>query len=465
MPETIRTIGACAFAGSGILALTIPASVTEIGEGAFSECNQLSSVVIDEGLTALPVNAFAHCEQLSTVTLPNSLTSIGDYAFTGCSSMPSIDIPDSVSVIGESAFSFCEALYEIDLSDNIRSIGATTFTYTAFYDNPDNWQDGVLYLGNCLLSAEDMPAGAYAIREGTRTIATLAFSECKNLSAVYLPDSLQYIGASAFSGCSELETADIPASVQEIGRSPFVYCASLTGISVSPDNEYYCTDAAGVLYNKDQTLLLQYPMGLSLSSYVVPDSVDTIGESAFAGEEQLVQISLPAGLRVVEDMAFFACMNLDRVVYSGGDALWNGIAIGLLNEPLLTARRVDEAPDPAPDTTAQDPETTSATPVTTTEPTSQSTAPHTTAPDVDITLPITSAPPAPSETDTLGDVNGDGKVTSADARLALRAALSLEALSSSQVLAADANRDGYIRSSDARMILRVALKLDTFDAQ
>ena len=470
LPETIRTIGAGAFAGSGILALTIPASVAEIGDGAFSECEQLSSVVIDDGLTVLPENAFAHCDQLSTVTLPNSLTSIGDYAFTGCSSMPSIDIPDSVSVIGESAFSFCEALYEIDLSDNIRSIGATTFTYTAFYDTPDNWQDGVLYLGNCLLSAEDTLDGDYTVRDGTRTIAALAFSECKNLSAVYLPNSLQYIGESAFSGCTHLTKADIPASVVEIGRSPFVFCSSLNGISVSPDNAYYYTDAYGVLYDKEQTLLLQYPMGLSLAAYTVPDSVDNIGKAAFCGEEQLEQITLPAGLRLVEDMAFFMCLNLDRVVYAGGDALWNGIAFGEHNEPLLTARRVDEAPDPAPDTTAQDTETTSAAPVTTTEPISQSTAPHTTAPDADITLPITSAPPTPSETPgepdyTLGDVNGDGKVTSADARLALRAALSLEMLNPRQALAADTDKNGIIRSSDARMILRVALKLDTFDAQ
>ena len=251
---------------------------------------------------------------------------------------------------------------------------------------------------------------------------------------------------------------------------PFVFCSSLNGISVSPDNAYYYTDAYGVLYDKEQTLLLQYPMGLSLAAYTVPDSVDNIGKAAFCGEEQLEQITLPAGLRVVEDMAFFMCLNLDRVVYAGGDALWNGIAFGEHNEPLLTARRVDEAPDPAPDTTAQAPDATSAAPVTTTEPISQSTAPHTTAPDADITLPITSAPPTPSETPgepdyTLGDVNGDGKVTSADARLALRAALSLEMLNPRQALAADTDKNGIIRSSDARMILRVALKLDTFDAQ
>ncbi len=97
------------------ISVTIPNSVTSIGDYAFSRCSSLESVTIPDSVTSIGDYAFSRCSSLASVTIPNSVTSIGNYAFSRCSSLESVTIPNSVTSIGSSPFYGCSKLKNIDV--------------------------------------------------------------------------------------------------------------------------------------------------------------------------------------------------------------------------------------------------------------------------------------------------------------------------------------------------------------
>ena len=114
IPNSVTSIGNCAFDGcSGLTSVTIPNSVTSIGDWAFDGCSGLTSITIPDGVISIGKSAFDGCSGLTSVTIPNSVTSIGDWAFYGCSGLTSITIPDGVTSIGKSAFDDCSGLTSV----------------------------------------------------------------------------------------------------------------------------------------------------------------------------------------------------------------------------------------------------------------------------------------------------------------------------------------------------------------
>ncbi len=148
--------------------------------------------------------AFGDCSSLTNIIIPNSVISIGILAFSGCSGLRSITIPDSVTSIGEGAFYYCSSLTNITISDSVTYIGARAFYGTAYYNNEDKWVNGVLYINNQLIEAEDSLLGAYTIRKGTKCIAAGAFKDCSSLTSVTISDGIVKIGEYAFGYCSSL---------------------------------------------------------------------------------------------------------------------------------------------------------------------------------------------------------------------------------------------------------------------
>ena len=119
------------------------------------------------------------------------------------------------------------------------------------------------------------------IGSGVTSIGDYAFYECKRPTSVTIPTSVTRIGYAAFGECSNLTSVTIPSGVTSIGDYAFYNCTSLTGITVSESSAYYSSDAYGVLYNKDQTELIQYPIGNARTAFTIPNGVTSIGDYAF----------------------------------------------------------------------------------------------------------------------------------------------------------------------------------------
>ena len=194
----------------------VPDGVVTIAEEAFMGCKHLNKIVLPESLRQIDafafkdcilrqIDAFAFkdCIYLEEVHFPKGLHTIQDYAFEHCSSLTSVRLSEGLYEIGEEAFRGCSALAEIHLPDSLELLGKKAFYRTAFYNNPQNWTDSMLYLGKCLLANEDKFIVSVDLPSDLRIIGDNMFDESV-LSSIILPETLVTISNDAFSGCDNL---------------------------------------------------------------------------------------------------------------------------------------------------------------------------------------------------------------------------------------------------------------------
>ena len=237
--------------------------------------NDIKNVVISDGVTTIGDNAFMGCTA-TTIAIPDSVTSIGMNALVYCTNLTSITIPDSVTAIGEYAFSGCANLSSITIPDSVTTIGRCTFEGTAYYNNADNWENDVLYIGKHLIRAKTTLSGNYNIKNRTLTIANNAFQDC-SLISVAIPDSITSIGEQAFYYCSKLANVTIGKNVTSIGKSAFDSC-SITNVTI-PESVTSIGDFAF--------------LGNKFTSITIPASVTSIGEGTFKYCHNLATINVP----------------------------------------------------------------------------------------------------------------------------------------------------------------------------
>ena len=171
------------------------------------------------------------------------------------------------------------------------------------------------FLNNSGLKQVVFESGSQLIRVGHS-----AFSGCSGLTSVALPAGVEEIGSMAFADCSSLTgTFTLPTAMTDYGACAFVGCDGLTAFALSASNSNYSV-ANGVLYDEDKTSLYCYPAGKSGSSFVVPDTVTTISEYAFYGNESLSSVDL-ANITTIREKAFADCENLDTVLSEKADII------------------------------------------------------------------------------------------------------------------------------------------------
>lgn len=249
--------------------LVIPATyrglpVTAIGSNAFESVRSFKSVSIPASVTTIGEKAFAHCGVTSVTFATNSqLTTVDRYAFFSSSSLQSIALPDGVTTIGEAAFNGCNNITSISIPDSITTIEnrALDFNSSAFtvYNNAK-------YLGNStnpylvLVKAIDKSITTYNIHTNAKLIYAFAFTDCTLLTSVTIPDSVTIIGNSVFYKCDALESLIIGSGVTSIGDGIIYYesyDAKLKSVYYGGSAEEWNTIAIGK-YNGNLTDATRY---------------------------------------------------------------------------------------------------------------------------------------------------------------------------------------------------------------
>ena len=367
IPGSVTSIGNYAFERcESLTSVIIPDSVTSIGSSAFFDCVSLKSIevsgnnknyssldgvlfnkdktelitypagktdseyVIPNSVTSIGYSAFENCTSLTSVTIPDSVTSIGYGVFQGCTSLTSVTIPNSVTSIDSSAFSSCTSLIGITIPNSVTSIGDSAFYNTAYYNDESNWDNGVLYISDCLIDTNynfDSTTD-YIIKDGTRIIADYALSHCDNLTSVTIPNSVTSIGDSAFSDCTSLKSVTIGNSVTSIGSSAFY-------------NTAYYNDKSnwnnGVLYISDCLIGINGDFD-STTDYIIKDGTRFIADSVFSNCDNLISVTIPNSVKSLGDNAFGS---VKKVIYNGTDKEFFEIENIENNKALIIGRHYD----------------------------------------------------------------------------------------------------------------------------
>ena len=300
-----------------------------ICDNAFSGCSSLTSIVISNSVVIIGDSAFRYCNSLSKIVIPNSVTSIGDWAFSDCTSLSNIVIPDSVTNIGDGVFFQCSSLTSVVIPESVTSIGKQAFSNCAFLSNiviPDS----VTSIGDDVFR-DCSSLSNIVIPNSVTCIGDEAFMHCSSLLNIVIQDSVTNIGDYAFAQCCSLTSIDIPDSVTSIGNGVFCECLALEYIFIpksviclkgnpflgwngkleclSPNFMYECD----ILFNKDKSEIISF-RNQEIESYIIPNSVKSIGDSAFAGCCSLVSIVISDSVTSIGKEAFCDCRSLSKII-------------------------------------------------------------------------------------------------------------------------------------------------------
>ena len=401
VPESVKSIGACAFMGADLSSLALPQNLTSIGWSAFETCRNLTSMTIPDSVTSIGFAAFRFCSSLTSVTIPWQVTQIEEQTFRDCANLKDvyytggqarwnrIEILDgneplinatihfgptgtagagdcgdsltwSVDTDGTLTISGTGAMWDYDVIDEELRTTAPWYSYSpvklvlnegvthigswAFY-NIDfagslTLPESLTSIGNGAFLNCGGFTGSLVLPESLTSIGEVAFYDCSGFTgSLTLPKILASIEMETFSGCRGLVSVTIPKSVKKISHAAFSNCSSLSKIVVEDGNTAY-DSLDGVLFNKDHTILLCYPAGKKDTYYAIPKSVTEIIDHAFRGCSNLSSVTIPKGVTDIGALSFGDCSSLTNVTIPNGvTTLWWGAFMGCSSLTSVTIPR------------------------------------------------------------------------------------------------------------------------------
>ncbi|MCO7121697.1 leucine-rich repeat protein [Ihubacter massiliensis] len=272
-------------------------------ETIFKGCMKLEKVYIGEKVTVVPTGIFSGCTGLKKIVYEgDNVRKIGGAAFAGCKSLETLELPDSLTEINPKAFMFCTSLKEVTIPENIKKLGYGVF------GSCNNIETINFNAINCTSMGESGWAGYLYTFGGVSGIS-------ENMSGVkklIIGEKVQRIPQYAFGGCPNLESINIPASVSSIQANAFENLPKLLSIVVSGNNSIY-TDHDGILYTKDNKMIIRCPEGKELLTAGCFIGVTQIGNVGFSNCTRLKQINLPDTIEYIGEGAFRNCTNLSAL--------------------------------------------------------------------------------------------------------------------------------------------------------
>ena len=329
----------------------------------------IGRIVISEGVTSIGECAFEECTNVTSISIPDSVTELNEYCFYACESMKSITIPQSVTRIADGVFVACEKLTDIYYGGTDASWKHITSRNAGLGDNVTIHSTGV-FTGKCgdnltwtidnnevltisgtgrIPDYNDSSSGgnntapwygyAYQIKKvvlgsGVQNIGNNAFAGCYGMTDITIPDGVTSIGDSAFDWCSALTEISIPGTVSSIGSWAFSRCALREveipqGItSIQSDTFWACTQLTKITIPASVTSIgYEAFSGCALREVEIPQGITSIQSRTFQNCTYLTKITIPDSVTSVDAYAFLDCHALKTVYYGGTEAQWEGMHV------------------------------------------------------------------------------------------------------------------------------------------
>ena len=328
IPSMVKNIGEGAFSNLELENVVIPSNVKEIGRNAFANNTNIKEVTIQYGCEVIRERAFSNCTNLTKISMEDSVKTIEGRAFEGCKALGNVTLSDSITVIGFQAFASCSAIKNITLPSKLEKLGGGTFGATSIEEI--EFPEGLKRL-----DGSDIPStikkittdknnyfvfenGILYNKEKTDCIYAIS-----TLAEVQIDEKVNKILTGAFYKCTELKSINIPKNVTEIENN--VFSSSLTEITVSNENNYFCADGKN-LYNKDKTILYKTLQSgnvtiakgvktiatgafvTGIKSISLPDTYE--GADAWGTFPNLTELTLPASTKTLNKGAYYRVQNL-----------------------------------------------------------------------------------------------------------------------------------------------------------
>lgn len=351
IPDSVTSIGAWAFAETGLKNVTMPQGLLYIEDSAFYLCSDLESIkipdktiyigawafaetgineiTIPDNITAIYDSTFYNCSNLRDVSLPISLTHIGPWAFA-CSGIKEISIPDSVLTIEYCAFKECTLLASVELPVHLPYISNSLF-YGCSNLTEVKFPDDVMVIEAYAFAKTpfvNISLAEYPIYQ----IGLNAFRECPYLESVELPDTLAKLDKGAFMYCDKLNNIVLPDAIRSVAPDAFLYSENVSLTYKEQTYSFSDIEILSELLYEELATDYEYALAdgsVTITNYVgdnpivvIPDVIDgafvtKIDSWTFDENLSIRFVSVPCDMEIIGNEAFYGCENLELVV--GGE--------------------------------------------------------------------------------------------------------------------------------------------------